>query len=321
VSLPHVFFVKETWRKQLHRWQQSRYNRQRLARSAQAHRVQSSTPGTRLAAHLTRFASQFFIESLEPRLLLSATPVEVVAPQESTALEPAAVIIHAGSLPSLDVDLNGQADALSDGVIILRHLFGFTGTALTNGVIDPSGLRTDPAEIASYLNSMGEGMLDIDANGALSAVSDGIAIIRGLLGFTGVSLTEGVIDPSGQRTDPTAVETFLNNMIPSRETTPPQLLMQLEQDTVASNADGITFNPTVSGFVVDINAIQSFRAGFDAAPLSGYANVLGDLSNAGTFTLSRSRLAQVAGGVLADGSHTLHVEAGDARYWGCAVQL
>ena len=32
--------------------------------------------------------------------------------------------------PSLDVDANGEADALTDGILILRYLFGFTSGAL-----------------------------------------------------------------------------------------------------------------------------------------------------------------------------------------------
>ena len=305
-------FVKETWRKPLHRWQQARYNRQRLACSAQAHRVQDSALGTRLAAHLTRYASQFFIESLEPRLLLSVTPMEAVAPQEVAVVESAIVVVlEPGPLPNLDIDLNGTLDALTDGVVLLRHLLGFTGNTITNGVVDPAGRRTDPAQITDYLTSI-HSALDIDLDGQVDALSDGILILRYAFGFEGIDLI-GPLVLNGQRTDPGAIASYLDTMNPERETAPPLLLMQLEQDTGASNADGITFNPTVTGFVADINAIQSFRAGFDAAPLSGYANVLGDLSNAGTFTLSRSRLAQVAGGVLADGSHTLHVEASDVR--------
>jgi hypothetical protein len=95
--------------------------------------------------------NRFTLETLEPRLLLSATPTEVVVDQ---ALEPAAITVPAGSLPSLDVDLNGQADALSDGIVIIRRLFGFTGNALTDGAVDPAGQRTDPTAIQQYLDSI-----------------------------------------------------------------------------------------------------------------------------------------------------------------------
>ena len=33
----------------------------------------------------------------------------------------------------------------------LGYLFGFTGTSLTDGAVDPAGNRTDPAEISAFL--------------------------------------------------------------------------------------------------------------------------------------------------------------------------
>ena len=50
-----------------------------------------------------------------------------------------------GILPSLDVDGNGQADALTDGMIILRYLFEFKNAGLINGVLAPDAQRTEPA--------------------------------------------------------------------------------------------------------------------------------------------------------------------------------
>ena len=42
---------------------------------------------------------------------------------------------------SLDVDGNGNADALSDGIILLRYLFGIRGEALTQDVLGPNATR------------------------------------------------------------------------------------------------------------------------------------------------------------------------------------
>ncbi len=53
----------------------------------------------------------------------------------------------------LDVDGNGTIDALTDGLLVLRAMFGLTGTAVTNGAIgagNPS--RTTWAQIQPYLN-------------------------------------------------------------------------------------------------------------------------------------------------------------------------
>jgi hypothetical protein len=53
----------------------------------------------------------------------------------------------------LDVDANGDADALTDGVLVLRYLFGFTGAALVQDALGPGAARTDPAEIAAFLDA------------------------------------------------------------------------------------------------------------------------------------------------------------------------
>lgn len=253
--------------------------------------------------------SGFTLEPLEPRVLLSATPTDVVATQP---LEPAAVTMPQGTLPSLDVDLNGQADALTDGNLIVRYLFGFTGNALVDGVVDPAGQRTDPAAIENYLNAISPS-LDIDLNGQGDALSDGIVFMRSLFGFSGAALTSGAIDPAGQRTDPAVIAAFVDSMNPQRELVAPLLTAGLQRDSGLSASDAITFDPTITGTIADINQIAAFTAGFDDTPVDGFVDVLAELQGSGTFTLTPVRLAQVAGGMLADGAHVLHLRATDAR--------
>ncbi|MBK9608722.1 MAG: hypothetical protein IPO58_20650 [Betaproteobacteria bacterium] len=53
---------------------------------------------------------------------------------------------------SLDVDGNGAQDALSDGLMILRALFGLTGTAVTNNAVGSGAVRGDWTAIRGYLN-------------------------------------------------------------------------------------------------------------------------------------------------------------------------
>jgi hypothetical protein len=272
MSLAKLFYVKETFRSHVRQWQHAYFHRRRQVRRER----------------------RFALEALEPRLLLSATPTEVVATQP---IEAAAVTVPQGNLPSIDVDLNGTADALTDGLLIVRYLFGFTGTALTNGLVDPGGGRTDPTAIKQYLDSI-RSTLDVDLNRSADALSDGIVIVRNLFGFTGNALTNGVVDPGGGRTDPTAISTFLDNMNPARELVAPLVTAGLQQDTGLSATDTLTFNPTITGTIADINQIASFTAGFDATPLANFTNVLTDLLSSGTFTFSTARLNQVAGGTL-----------------------
>jgi len=55
-------------------------------------------------------------------------------------------------LVSLDVDGDGQAGALTGGILIVRYLFGLTGYDLVAGnVVSADAHRTDPAEIAYFL--------------------------------------------------------------------------------------------------------------------------------------------------------------------------
>jgi len=54
----------------------------------------------------------------------------------------------------LDIDANGQVDALTDGLVILRYMFGYSGDALLNGAIGEGATRTTAAEIEDYLEAL-----------------------------------------------------------------------------------------------------------------------------------------------------------------------
>jgi hypothetical protein len=130
-------------------------------------------------------------------------------------------IIPGVGYSGLDIDDNGQADALTDGIVVLRYLFGFTGAALTSDAVDPAGARIDPADIADYLDAYRGTMLDVDDNGQADALTDGIVTLRYLFGFTGSALTEDVVDPLGNRTDPEEILAFLDGYLPEVPLTAP----------------------------------------------------------------------------------------------------
>jgi len=239
---------------------------------------------------LVPMVSSVGLEPLEPRLLLSASPTDIQPGQEITTTEPAAIVVlEPGPLPNLDIDLNGRLDALTDGVMVLRHMLGFSGTAVTSGAADPGGRRTDPLDISAYLTSI-HSSLDIDLNGQVDALSDGMLIIRYAFGFEGHDLIEPMV-LNGQRTDSAAIAQYLDSMNPEQETMVPLVVAALQQDTGASNSDGITFNATVAGTIMDINAIATFRAGFDATTPAGFLDVLSDLRSGGVCVLSQATAA------------------------------
>lgn len=53
---------------------------------------------------------------------------------------------------TLDVDGNGTPDALTDGLMVLRALFGLTGTAVTNNAVGGGATRDEWPEIRAFLN-------------------------------------------------------------------------------------------------------------------------------------------------------------------------
>jgi hypothetical protein len=112
----------------------------------------------------------------------------------------------------LDVDGNGAAEPLTDGLLILRFLFGFTGNALTQGAIGDGATRTGP-EIEEYLARAGAA-LDADGDDTLQALTDGILVLRFLFGFNGSVLVTGALDPDATRTAPADVAAFLDRLMP-----------------------------------------------------------------------------------------------------------
>jgi hypothetical protein len=97
------------------------------------------------------------------------------------------------ALATLDVDGNGLLQPLSDGLLNLRHRFGFSGASLTTGAVGNGCTRCAAADITAYLNGLNL-TLDIDGNGLLEALTDGLLVLRFLFGFTGTALTANAVD-------------------------------------------------------------------------------------------------------------------------------
>ena len=56
--------------------------------------------------------------------------------------------------PALDIDGNGQSDGATDGVLLIRYLFGLRGSSLVAGAIGSQATRTTPAQIEKYLRTL-----------------------------------------------------------------------------------------------------------------------------------------------------------------------
>jgi hypothetical protein len=54
----------------------------------------------------------------------------------------------------LDVDGNGEHEALSDGLLLLRYLFGLRGDALITGAVGQGCTRCDAASIEAHIEAL-----------------------------------------------------------------------------------------------------------------------------------------------------------------------
>ncbi|MBI5830087.1 MAG: S8 family serine peptidase [Chloroflexi bacterium] len=119
-------------------------------------------------------------------------------------------------LQTLDIDGNTIVEPLKDGLLILRYMFGFTGTALTTGLIGQNATRTSPTDILTYLNQAKTTLLDVDGNingttiTAPEPLKDGLLILRYLFDFTNDNLIAGVVGAGAQRATAQAIQNFLS---------------------------------------------------------------------------------------------------------------
>ena len=95
--------------------------------------------------------------------------------------------------PILDIDDSAPAtqyDAATDGVLLIRYLLGYRDAALITGAISPSA-RRNAAQIAAHIEA-NRARFDVDGDGATLATTDGVMILRRLLGITDpAAITQG----------------------------------------------------------------------------------------------------------------------------------
>jgi hypothetical protein len=82
---------------------------------------------------------------------------------------------------------------------------------LVAGAIGPNCTRCDGPAVASYLSGLGM-VLDIDGNGSLTALTDGLLVLRYLFGLSGTTLTSGVVAPNCTRCDAATIVPYLETL-------------------------------------------------------------------------------------------------------------
>ena len=95
---------------------------------------------------------------------------------------------------ALNVDANLVTRPDSDAMLVLRYLTGYRSQSFIANTVGPNPGRSN-AEIETYLaDLLAQGKLDADGDGQSLAMTDGLLILRAMLGLTGDALTAGAVN-------------------------------------------------------------------------------------------------------------------------------
>lgn len=133
-------------------------------------------------------------------------------------LDAKAAIDAYSAVPTAPLNVDGSIlapkyDALTDGLLVIRYLFGLTGPQLAAGILGATATRTEPAGIVDYLASIRD-TLDVDDDGTPDALTDGLMILRFLFGLRGDALIDGAVAPDAARKFAPEIEAYLQNLMP-----------------------------------------------------------------------------------------------------------
>jgi hypothetical protein len=139
--------------------------------------------------------------SVTPTPTLTRTPTPTLSPTATRTLRPSVAD---------DIDADGQTDALTDGLLKLRWMFGFTGATLIASAVDTQNCtRCSATDIFNYLNDSGL-TFDIDGDGEKTALTDGLLNLRWMFGFRGAILIAGAVDTQNcTRCNATDIENYI----------------------------------------------------------------------------------------------------------------
>jgi len=82
--------------------------------------------------------------------VLNLMPIQAATGYEIKA---SSLRLSIGSV-SLDIDGDGEAKPLTDGLLVIRYLFGFRGASLTSGAVGAEATRMDPEDIATAVEAL-----------------------------------------------------------------------------------------------------------------------------------------------------------------------
>ena len=106
---------------------------------------------------------------------------------------------------------NASVASRDDALLFTRWLFGLRGTALVSG-ITPYPAGTSVAQFATNVSTrLALGLMhDIDNNGKVDPMTDGLMLIRMTQGLNGAAVTAGALGAGATRTDYESIRAYTN---------------------------------------------------------------------------------------------------------------
>jgi CxxC motif-containing protein (DUF1111 family)/predicted lipoprotein with Yx(FWY)xxD motif len=196
------------------------------------------------------------------------------------------LVANANAANNWDVDNNSEVDALTDGLLMLRYSFGLKDAALTNGAIGANSPLSQ-SELESELFAI-QGISDIDGNGQVDALTDGLLLLRYLFGLPGDALISGVVSTDATRSSVSDITQYINSYMLGQAPAPTDSdndgvadtddafpndaseTLDSDSDGVGNNADAFPNDPNET---VDLNNNgigDNADANANTGPLSDY---------------------------------------------------
>lgn len=148
---------------------------------------------------------------------------------------------------------NASAASKDDALLFTRWLFGLRGTTLVSG-ITPYPTGTSVAQFATNVSArLALGLMhDIDNNGKVDPLTDGLMLIRMTQGLTGSAVTAGAVGAGATRTDYESIRAYTNTNC-----------------ATAFVPGAVTFYDAFDGVALDSGSWTETRGGAGVVYLSG----------------------------------------------------
>ena len=161
-----------------------------------------------------------------------------------------------------DFDGNGSADALTDGLMLLRYTFGIRDLRMASGAMAQNSTLSATQVVDNMHRAIS--VADIDGNGSTDALTDGLLLLRYLFGLRGENLISGAISSDATRTTQEQIEQYLSLYMPSELTLP----VQSEQNFLVGDWKVTGAEEAAQESIGDFSNLDWYVTDFDREELS-----------------------------------------------------